>query len=65
MTEFKGDKRTKEYAAWKAKHAKASDGLGDTVEKISKANNNNFLKHSLNRGRTVPKTVSGTLGLLP
>ena len=37
MTEFKGDKRTKEYAAWKAKHAKASDGLGSTIEKITKA----------------------------
>ncbi len=37
MTEFKGDKRTKEYKEWKKNHAKASDGLGDTVEKITKA----------------------------
>jgi len=37
MTEFKGDKRTKAYKEWKAKHAKASEGLGDTVEKITKA----------------------------
>lgn len=37
MTKFKGDKRTKEYKEWKAKHAAASEGLGDTVEKITKA----------------------------
>lgn len=37
MTEFKGDKRTKEYRAWKAKHEKESKGLGDTIEKITKA----------------------------
>jgi actin-related protein len=37
MTEFKGDKRTKEYKEWKAKHTQASEGLGDTVEKITKA----------------------------
>ena len=37
MTEFKGDKRTKEYKEWKKKHAQASEGLGDTVEKITKA----------------------------
>ena len=37
MTEFKGDKRTKAYKEWKAKHAQASEGLGDTVEKIKKA----------------------------
>ena len=37
MTEYKGDKRTKAYKQWKAKHKKASDGLGDTVEKITKA----------------------------
>ena len=37
MTEFKGDKRTKAYKEWKAKHAQASKGLGDTVEKITKA----------------------------
>jgi len=37
MTEFKGDKRTKAYAEWKKKHAQASEGLGDTVEKITKA----------------------------
>ena len=37
MTDFKGDKRTKEYKEWKKKHAEASEGLGDTVEKITKA----------------------------
>jgi hypothetical protein len=37
MIEFKGDKRTKEYREWKLKHAAASEGLGDTVEKITKA----------------------------
>jgi len=34
MTEFKGDKRTKEYKEWKKKHAAASEGLGDTVQKV-------------------------------
>ena len=37
MTEFKGDKRSKEYREWKKNHANASEGLGDTVEKITKA----------------------------
>ena len=32
MTEFKGDKRTKEYKQWKKNHEEASNGLGDTVE---------------------------------
>jgi len=31
------DKRTKEYKTWKANHEKASNGLGDQVEKITKA----------------------------
>ena len=31
------DRRTKAYKEWKAKHAQASEGLGDTVEKITKA----------------------------
>ena len=31
------DKRTKAYKEWKAKYAQASEGLGDTVEKITKA----------------------------
>lgn len=34
MTEFKGDKRSKEYKKWKAEHAKASEGLGDDIEKF-------------------------------
>ena len=34
MEEFKGDKRTKAYKAWKAKHAQASEGLGDDIEKF-------------------------------
>ena len=37
MNEFKGDKRSKEYKEWKKKHSEASEGLGDTVEKITKA----------------------------
>lgn len=37
MTEFKGDKRTKAYKDWKAKHSASSEGLGDTVEKITTA----------------------------
>lgn len=37
MTEFKGDKRTKEYRAWKAKYDAESKGLGDTVEKFTEA----------------------------
>jgi len=37
MTEFKGDKRTKEFKEWKKNHENASKGLGDTVEKITKA----------------------------
>ena len=37
MTDFKGDKRTKEYKEWKKKHSQASEGLGDTVEKITEA----------------------------
>jgi len=37
MTEFKGDKRTKEYKAWKAKYENQSNGLGDQIEKITEA----------------------------
>ncbi len=41
MEEFKGDKRTKAYREWKAKFELENDskskGLGDTVEKITKA----------------------------
>jgi len=37
MTEFNGDKRSKAYKEWKKNHAKASEGLGDTVEKITEA----------------------------
>lgn len=37
MSEFKGDKRTKAYKEWKEKHSKASKGVGDTVQKITKA----------------------------
>ena len=32
MDEFKGDKRTKEYKDWKV-----SQGLGDTIEKVTEA----------------------------
>jgi len=31
------DRRTKAYKEWAKKHAEASEGLGDTVEKITKA----------------------------
>ena len=41
MEEFKGDKRTKAYKDWKAafeaKQAESSKGLGDTIEKITTA----------------------------
>lgn len=37
MTEFKGDKRTKEYKEWKKKYDAESKGVGDTVEKITEA----------------------------
>jgi hypothetical protein len=38
MKEFKGDKRTKEYKEWKANfEANQSKGLGDTIEKVTKA----------------------------
>jgi len=37
MTEFKGDKRTKEYRDWKENHQNESKGFGDTIEKITKA----------------------------
>lgn len=36
MKEYKGDKRSKAYREWKAKHTQASEGLGDTVEKVFK-----------------------------
>ena len=35
--EIPTDKRTKAYKTWKANHEKQSKGLGDTVEKITKA----------------------------
>ena len=34
MEEYKGDKRRKEYREWKKKHAAASEGLGDDIEKF-------------------------------
>ena len=37
MEEFKGDKRSKAYKEWKKNHANKSDGVGDTVAKITKA----------------------------
>jgi len=37
MKDFKGDKLSKEYKRVEKKHAEASEGLGDTVEKITKA----------------------------
>ena len=37
MEEFKGDKRSKAYKDWKKKYKKDSKGVGDTVEKITKA----------------------------
>lgn len=36
MNEFKGDKRSKAYKAWKKNHEAASSGLGDKVEKAFK-----------------------------
>jgi hypothetical protein len=37
MKEFKGDKRTKAYKEWKAKYDAKPAGLGDVVEKVTKA----------------------------
>jgi len=37
MTEYKGDKRTKEYKQWKKNHEAGVSGLGDVVEKITTA----------------------------
>ena len=37
MTEFKGDKRSKAYKEWKAKYESKPAGLGDVVEKVTKA----------------------------
>jgi hypothetical protein len=37
MQEFKGDKRSKSYKEWKKNHANKSEGVGDTVAKITKA----------------------------
>lgn len=35
MEEFNGDKRTKAYKEWLEKYENQSDGVGDTVEKIT------------------------------
>jgi len=37
MEEFKGDKRSKTYREWKKNHEAKSEGVGDTVAKITKA----------------------------
>ena len=37
MEEFKGDKRSKAYREWKKNHEAKSEGVGDTVAKITKA----------------------------
>ena len=37
MEEFKGDKRSKAFKEWKKNHEAKSEGLGDTVAKITKA----------------------------
>lgn len=37
MEEFKGDKRSKAYREWKKNHKAKSEGVGDTVAKITKA----------------------------
>jgi len=37
MEEFKGDKRSKAYKQWKKNHANKSEGVGSTIEKITKA----------------------------
>ena len=36
MEDFKGDKRSKAYKAWKKNHEAKSEGLGHTVEKVFK-----------------------------
>lgn len=37
MEEFKGDKRSKAFKEWKKNHEAKSEGVGDTVAKITKA----------------------------
>ena len=37
MEEFKGDKRSKAFREWKKNHEAKSEGVGDTVAKITKA----------------------------
>jgi hypothetical protein len=37
MEKFKGDKRSKAYKEWKKNHEAKSEGVGDTVAKITKA----------------------------
>ncbi len=37
MEEFKGDKRSKAYKEWKKNHEAKSEGVGDTVAKVTKA----------------------------
>ena len=37
MEGFKGDKRSKAYKEWKKNHANKSEGVDDTVAKITKA----------------------------
>ena len=37
MEGFKGDKRSKAYKEWKKNHTNKSEGVGDTVAKITKA----------------------------
>jgi hypothetical protein len=37
MEEFKGDKRSKAYKKWKKNHEAKSEGVGDTISKITEA----------------------------
>jgi len=37
MEEFKGDKRSKAYKEWKKNHEAKSEGVGDTISKLTKA----------------------------
>ena len=54
--EIPTDKRTKAYKTWKANHGKQSKGLGDTVEKITKATG---IKKVVDKVTEITKTNCG------
>ncbi len=54
--EIPTDKRTKAFKTWKANHEKQSKGLGDTVEKITKATG---IKKVVDKVTEITKTNCG------